>query len=118
MLVFFLCVLSLLPSSVGQAESQSEWITLVGLDQNRKPVEYQIQKSVYVRHLGGVISSLHESTFPLLGAQEQKKGWTLRTLAVGFSLGFEAGVGPVLTFEENPKLRLVYSNQPDSSIPW
>lgn len=113
----FLCLLSLLPW-VGQAESQSEWITLVGLDQNHKPVEYQIQKSQYIRYLSGVMTSLHESTFPSLSAQEQKKGSTLRNLAIGFSLGFEAGVGPVLTFEVNPKLQLVYTNQAESSISW
>jgi hypothetical protein len=64
--------------------------------------------------MGGIMTTVNDSTLPSLKAQERnappRSRWMLRDIVVGIGLSFSAGLGPIFSLTASPRLRFIFSN--------
>lgn len=92
-------------------------IAIVGLDSKGKPMDFFVDPKQYSDKLGELLSSVSDSTMPVLQDLPESKKWGLRTVLVGLGLNMEAGIEPILKVSASPKLKVVFSNSKKPSIP-
>lgn len=91
-------------------------IPLQGFD-GQTEVEVDLPRSEYSRRLNSVISGLHESSVKALASHTSSGKRRLQTFVIGAGLGIELKAGPLLKLKAVPRIRLVYSRDPQPIIP-
>lgn len=92
-------------------------IPMVGLDEQGYPLQTVVPKELYERNLTEALTSVHQSTLPILQRQAKGGKWTLNALSLGIGLNVEAGITPLFKMSAAPRFRLLFANSLDPAVP-
>ena len=98
------------------ASACSGRMPLVGLDKKGGVTEAFIDEEKYERHLEDAIGQASEKTLAVLEKQHPRGQWRLRTVALGFAVNGEAGIGP-FKLGIRPGIRAAFSTGSKPPIP-
>ncbi len=111
-----LIFISIIFVSIPLFASQDE-VPLVGLDSDNQPIEVFINKKEYQGRLGRMISSVQESTLPVLTKRDPRQGWSLRTVMVGIGVSMEVGISKIFKLGAIPRFKVAFTNSSDPGLP-
>ncbi len=89
---------------------------LVGLDKHGNITEAYVDEAKYERHLEEALGQSSEKTLAVLDKQHPRGKWRLRTVALGFAINAEAGIGP-FKVGIRPGIRAAFSTGAKPPIP-
>jgi len=100
-----------------QAYCSEDDIPLVGIDKAGSPIQIFVPKKDYQKKFSQLISSVNDSTMPVLEKRNLFQKWSLRTIVVGISVTLEAGFSPIFKLGLLPRFRILFSNSKDAVLP-
>ncbi|MBI3556952.1 MAG: hypothetical protein HY074_11870 [Deltaproteobacteria bacterium] len=109
-------LLILIGAAAPFAGCNSDGIPLIGLDDDKNPVEVLVSKADYAKRMGTAVTAVQDSALPALNRRALGGDWLLRTLVVGIGVNAEIGIGPYKA-SALPKFRVVFSNSTDPTLP-
>jgi hypothetical protein len=108
-----LCLSLMIIGSLAQAAD----IPVIRLDENGNPVQVKMNGKDYSDRLKATLHTMHDSTLPALHNTEANSGWGLRTVLVGVGVNAVWGIGKLVQFGANPRVRLLFTNSTDPQLP-
>lgn len=91
-------------------------IPLIGLDENKNPIEVLVAKPEYAKRVGLALSAAQDSAMPALNRRVLFGNWGLRTVVIGLGVSGEIGLGP-FKVGAIPRFRVAFTNSTDPSLP-
>lgn len=99
------------------AIAASDTIPMIGLNEDNQPIQYFIKSDKYQKEVAEMISSVQETTLPILYKRNPTQGWNVRTVIVGMGVDFEAGIPFVFKVGIIPYFSMAFSNAVDPILP-
>ncbi len=109
-------LLLILSCATPLAGCNNDDIPLLGLDDNKNPIEVLVSKPEYSRRIGLALTAAQDSAIPALNRRTFGGGWGLRTLVLGIGVSAEVGLGP-FKVGAVPRFRVAFTNSTDPSLP-
>jgi hypothetical protein len=99
------------------AHAGTEPLRRIGLAEDGSAIEEEIDSAAYTKELAAIVSTVSDSSLPVLNRENPRTPWKLETFIVGIGVGMEFGIGPILKLKATPRLRLAFTRSADAVLP-